>query len=300
MKTLKQEIQDIELKDIVADANQPRKFFDSTKIRYLKDSIQKYGIMNPLTVEKVEEKYLLVDGERRLRAATELKLKDVPCVVIAPQTAVDRLIQQFHIQEQHEGWTSTEKAVTVNELAKEMKLSLVELGQMLGLEVSTIKRYVAFSSLLEKKEFAKSEIGIEWATPMNAIANISEKLYMDKLKEPFTQNMRRKIERNIISQIKSGELKIPNNLTKLKDAFIKEPKAIETFITKNTGVAELFLKTKAQDAYRLRNASNSGSYMTTHINHYLETADALPTPNQMQTFKMAKRALEALLARVEK
>ncbi len=78
-----QEIQQIEVTRISPNPNQPRKIFNEDSIIKLADSINQYGIIQPLTVRKVGENYELVAGERRLRAAKELGLSHVPCVVIA-------------------------------------------------------------------------------------------------------------------------------------------------------------------------------------------------------------------------
>ena len=78
-----QEIQQIEVQRIVPNPNQPRKVFNEDSIIRLADSINQYGIIQPLTVRKIGENYELVAGERRLRAAKELGYTHVPCIVIA-------------------------------------------------------------------------------------------------------------------------------------------------------------------------------------------------------------------------
>ena len=78
-----QEIQQIEVTRIAPNPNQPRKVFNEDSIIRLADSINQYGIIQPLTVRKTGDTYELVAGERRLRAAKELGLSHVPCVVIS-------------------------------------------------------------------------------------------------------------------------------------------------------------------------------------------------------------------------
>lgn len=78
-----QEVQQIEITKIVPNPNQPRKVFNEESILRLADSINQYGIIQPLTVRKLGESYELVAGERRLRAAKELGISHVPCIIIA-------------------------------------------------------------------------------------------------------------------------------------------------------------------------------------------------------------------------
>ena len=75
-------IEQIEVSKIVPNPNQPRKHFSEDSIIKLADSIRQYGIIQPLTVRIIGESYELVAGERRLRAAKELGITTVPCVII--------------------------------------------------------------------------------------------------------------------------------------------------------------------------------------------------------------------------
>lgn len=71
----------IEVKKIAPNPSQPRKSFNEEGIIKLADSISRYGIIQPLTVRKAGENYELIAGERRLRAAKELNISTVPCII---------------------------------------------------------------------------------------------------------------------------------------------------------------------------------------------------------------------------
>jgi len=75
-------VHSIEVCKIYANPNQPRKVFSDEAIIKLADSIRQYGIIQPLTVRKFDEKYELISGERRLRAAKELGMDRVPCIIM--------------------------------------------------------------------------------------------------------------------------------------------------------------------------------------------------------------------------
>ncbi len=67
---------------ILSNKRQPRKIFEDAAIWSLADSIHRHGILQPLSVRKVDDSFELVAGERRLRAARLLKMKRVPCIII--------------------------------------------------------------------------------------------------------------------------------------------------------------------------------------------------------------------------
>ena len=77
----KNEIMQVSVSKIIPNPNQPRKFFAEDGILRLADSIKQHGIIQPLVVRQCGEYYELIAGERRLRAAKELGLDTVPCVI---------------------------------------------------------------------------------------------------------------------------------------------------------------------------------------------------------------------------
>ena len=76
------EVHSIGVNSIVPNPNQPRKEFSEDSIIKLADSIRQYGIIQPITVRKNGEIYEIVSGERRLRAAKELNMTHVPCIIV--------------------------------------------------------------------------------------------------------------------------------------------------------------------------------------------------------------------------
>ena len=67
--------------EIASNPAQPRRRYDPQSLRALADSVSRYGILQPLTVRRAGERYALIAGERRLRAARIAGLGEVPCIV---------------------------------------------------------------------------------------------------------------------------------------------------------------------------------------------------------------------------
>ena len=75
---------DLPLTSICLPAQQPRRYFDPEKLEQLTLSVKEHGILEPILVRPVEGKpdqYELVAGERRYRAAQQLKLTEIPVVI---------------------------------------------------------------------------------------------------------------------------------------------------------------------------------------------------------------------------
>jgi len=282
---MKTQTREIDLKKIVPDVNQPRKLFEPIKLKNLKDSIKKYGVMTPLTVEEVDGKYLLIDGERRYRAAKDLGIEKLPVVIIEPQNETERLVQQFHIQEQREEWTGVEKAVTVQRLSSELNVTVPQICELLSLDSLTAQRYVSFSKIIAKDKYHQSEIGINWVGAIIGVKNAAKKLTTDVLEKEFTKTDERKLEVTLIERIKEGQFERPTKLSRVKDIFTKSPKLIEDFANNKDSVDMLFTKSKARSAAYLRQMQTSSNYLVTVARGFLSKPDTKATPLQLKVFK---------------
>ena len=244
----------VPLKAIKPDKDQPRRNFDPARLADLMASIKKHGIISPLVIEdNGDGTYTLVDGERRYRSATELGLKNVPATIVAKQNEIDRLVQQFHLQEQHQGWSHIEKANAVGRLARELKITADEIAELLSLPRRTMADYVAFWSLAAKKEFEKAEIPLDYAPTINGITKRLKKRYREELDEVFDDQMRYGFELATINRFKSGEIKTKRDLMRLRDAIHQNPRVAEAYSSdENVKIDTLYIKTEAKEAQDVR------------------------------------------------
>ena len=116
---------------------QPRVLFQSDRLKELADSIRVNGIIQPLIVRKHAEKYQLVAGERRWRAARMAGLTEVPVVV---QEVADPLMLELALIEniQREDLNAIETAHAYERLGTELGLSQEEIGRRTGKDRTTI------------------------------------------------------------------------------------------------------------------------------------------------------------------
>jgi ParB family chromosome partitioning protein len=121
------------------DANplQPRVVFDPTRLQELADSISANGIIQPLVVRPSADRYQLVAGERRWRAAKLAGLKDVPAVV---ESISDEHLLEITLVEniQREDLNPIEVALAFDRLGNELHLSHENIAKRTGKDRTTI------------------------------------------------------------------------------------------------------------------------------------------------------------------
>jgi ParB family transcriptional regulator, chromosome partitioning protein len=116
---------------------QPRTVFDPARLHELAQSIQANGLIQPLILRRKGDRYELVAGERRLRAAQIAGLTEVPAVV--QDYADDRILEIALIENlQREDLNPIETAQALDRLVREMNLSHEEIGRRTGKDRSTI------------------------------------------------------------------------------------------------------------------------------------------------------------------
>lgn len=287
----------IPLKNVVADESQPRKYFNAEKLRTLKDSISKFGVINAITVEDMGNgNFLLVDGERRFRAATELGLKEIPANVEPPQNATERKIRQFNIQEHHEAWTPVEKAVAISDLAEELGISIVQTCKLLNLTNADISRYASFAELVDKQGWVENEMPLDWATQMKSLQNHAKSIYKNVLEETWTLSDAKTLEKRVIALVKSGTLERRSDMNRLRDTFTADPKMVAKFLNdKTANPTEMFAESKARGAYHMRNITYSARYINTHVVQFLKHPDVKITDEQVRVFKETKESLDKII-----
>ncbi len=300
MKT-QQKVEYVSINKVQPDEGQPRKNFDVAALERLTKSIAKWGIKNPIKVTELPGgHYSIIDGERRLKAAHKAGLREVPIMNEGVLTAIERLTLQFHLQGQHENWSSTETANAVIKAADELNMPLKELCVELGLETKAASRYLALAALREKVLFERTEVPLEYASRIHTLKVSAQRSYMAKHDEKFDINIEKKLERAVITRYALGIITKRADFTKLADSFRKSPDSIMSFIedTKSTPDS-LFTKTKARGAYALRNVSGNAVYLYKNINKFLIHKDVLPSAGDIQNVKQARAACDKFLKAVE-
>jgi ParB family chromosome partitioning protein len=141
-----EEVTQLAIESIEPNPLQPRRSFQQERLNELAQSIRSNGIIQPLVVRRHAERYQLVAGERRWRAAKLAGVDKVPVVI--QDIPDDRLLEITLIENiQREDLNPIETAVAFDRLARELHLNHEEIGLRTGKDRSTIANLIRLLQL---------------------------------------------------------------------------------------------------------------------------------------------------------
>ncbi len=141
-------VREVEVNEIDPNVGQPRKHFDTEALEGLSQSIKAYGIVQPIIVRKIDDRYSIIAGERRYRAARMAGLKTVPVVV---KEYTDTELMEVSLVEnlQREDLNPIEEAQAMQLLMSEHALTQEELSERLGKSRSAVANTLRLLNLPE-------------------------------------------------------------------------------------------------------------------------------------------------------
>jgi ParB family chromosome partitioning protein len=140
-------IVEIELTSIEVNPYQPRFHFDEEALRELAISIKQLGVIQPITVRKIDDnKFQLVSGERRFRASKLIESKTIPAYI---RIANDQEMLEMALVEniQRTNLDPIEIALSYQRLIDEINLTQEEMSKRVGKKRSTISNYLRLLKL---------------------------------------------------------------------------------------------------------------------------------------------------------
>ena len=140
-------INKIELSKIQLNPFQPRKHFDLEKLNELAISIEQLGVIQPVTLRKINNnEYQLISGERRLRASKIAELKQIPAFI---RVANDKEMLEMALVEniQREDLNPIEIALSYKRLIDEIKLTQEQCSERVGKNRSTVTNFLRLLKL---------------------------------------------------------------------------------------------------------------------------------------------------------
>lgn len=168
---------EIEIQDIIPNPHQPRTDFSDSDISTLADSIAQNGILQPLSVRKIGEKFELIAGERRLRAAKLCGFEVVPCIVHEindRNSAILALVENI----QRQDLSFFDEAVAIEKLITYYGMTQEDAAMKLGKAQSTIANKLRLLRLSndERELIMKFELTERHARALLKLGSPSDRL----------------------------------------------------------------------------------------------------------------------------
>jgi ParB family chromosome partitioning protein len=194
-------ISDVELKNIEVNPFQPRSKFNEEALQELAASIREIGLIQPITLRKVgEDKFQIIAGERRFRAAQMAGIDSLPAYIRKAKD--DGMLEMALVENiQREDLDAIEIALSYQRLMDELEFTQEDLSNRVGKKRSTIANYLRLLKLpaIIQKGLRNKEISMGHARALINIedADTQEMIFNEIVKHGFSVRRVEEIVRNL-------------------------------------------------------------------------------------------------------
>ncbi len=176
-----EEMTEVRISDIIPNPTQPRTQFDEEALEELADSIRQLGLIQPITVKRDGEKFIIISGERRWRASEKAGLESIPAYI---RDVDDTTLHAMALVEniQREDLNAIEISLGMQRLVEECGLTQEALAERLGKKRSTVANYLRLLNLPNEVQFAIKSgiISMGHAKALVAVDNKAKQLSLLK------------------------------------------------------------------------------------------------------------------------
>lgn len=170
----------LSIEQIETNPRQPRRDFDETALQELAQSIKMHDIIQPVTVSKLAaNKYRLISGERRWRAAKMAGLKDIPAYI---RMANDQELLELALLEnlQREDLNAMEIALSYKRMMEELSHTQEQVAERMGKDRSTVTNYIRLLKLPPDIQIAvrNGEVSMGHARALINVDTVDKQLYI--------------------------------------------------------------------------------------------------------------------------
>lgn len=245
MPGIESNLVEIDVEDIHPNPFQPRKKFSVERTRELADSIKEAGMIQPVVVFREGEKYYLIVGERRWRAAQYLKWEKIP-TIIKDIPKDDALVGALVENIQREDLNAIEIAEGINMLVTREGLSQDEAAEKLGMNRSTVANFLRLLKLPEpvKNGVISGQITQGHARALLSLEDVSDILdnYSVVLKKKLSVRQTEKLVAGISNKEGISEVQHDPDIHRVEEKLTKllSTKVKIKYSSKGNGKIEIF------------------------------------------------------------
>ena len=197
-------LNEIDIVRIEPNPNQPRREFDREALQELANSIKELGVIQPITVRKVDDKYQIIAGERRWRASQLAGLTKIPAYIVSVE---DQGVMEMALVEniQREDLNAIEIALAYQHLAEATGMTQAKISERVGKSRAAVTNYMRLLKLPAQVQIAlkNHEIEMGHARALLAIDSPSQQIKLFKEVQQQGYSVR-KVE-ELVNALKSGE-----------------------------------------------------------------------------------------------
>ena len=200
-------LKELNIEDIIADPEQPRRHFDDKALNDLANSIKIHGVLQPIVVVKNGNKYIIVAGERRYRASKLAKLDKIPAIIrdLSDQNRLElSLIENL----QRADLNILETATAYLKLRQQFNMTAEQIGERVGGKSSSsvlntlrllklpdeVKKYIYTGELKEGQ--ARSLLQVDEKTVLEILPKIIKEKWSSRKVEQFLVQYKKSLESN--------------------------------------------------------------------------------------------------------
>lgn len=207
---MSKEVSILKIEDILPNRFQPRIVFDENAINELTESIKEYGVIEPIIVRKVADKYEIIAGERRYKASVLAGKETIPAIITDlndKDSAEIALIENV----QRQNLTPIEEAVSYKKILDMGYMNQSELAEKLGKKQSTVANKLRLLNLTDTVQEAllQEKISERHARSLLRLPKSKQDEMLDRIiKERMTVRKTDEEINKILASIPDGETKV--------------------------------------------------------------------------------------------
>lgn len=255
-----------------ANPHNPRMLFDREDMHVLRESIQRVGILVPLTVyqEKNTGNYVILDGQRRWMCAQELGLKAIPVNEVAEPTLVQNVVTMFQIHKLRKDWELMPTALKLELLMAELgETKEKRLAELTGLDEAVVvrcKKLLSYNKRYQDRMLdadPRKRVKADFFIELYPVRNDREvKKFAWFHKDEFTDDMLKKVEQKGIKAVTDFRIvkQYINNAAKAK---------------KTAAISKLLQEFAAQPALTPDHLNIGSAKVTAEAKKVLKSAESL-------------------------
>ena len=226
---------EIATEQIIPNPNQPRTQFDEEALEELAASIRQLGVIQPITVKKSDDKYIIISGERRWRASQRVGLATMPAYV---REVDDENLHAMALVEniQRQDLNAIEIALGMQRLIEECGLTQEAMADKVGKKRSTVSNYMRLLNLPDEVQLALKE-GLITMGHAKAIAGIEaeQQLWALKrcLKKALSVRQMEELARKLAEQADKASTPVEEEYPESYSRLVEQ---LESFFSQNISI----------------------------------------------------------------